>query len=335
MAEHAEHSHAGHVHGPTTGRKMWLSLVVTVLFVIGEATAGILSHSLALLSDAGHNLSDALALGLAAFAIRIAQRPSSARRTFGYHRVAILAALFNAASLVALSIWIGIEAYQNILHPSPVGGGLMIGVALVAVLMNTVIALALAGDAKHSLNSRAAYIHMAGDALSSVAVVVAGIIVHFTGWVYADPLVSILIAAFILYSAWGILVEATDILLESTPRGINVDKLVEAIKSIAPVCDVHDLHIWTVGDGLRFLCCHVALPQNSSLEQCALAVEAINKKLHDEFSIGHATIQTEVEGLCPMSAKTALYCALETHAHGPDEDHGHAAHAHAGQHAGG
>ncbi len=144
MAEHAERSHADHVHGPTTGRKMWLSLAVTILFVVGEATAGVVSHSLALLSDAGHNLSDALALGLAAFAIWIAQRPPSAQRTFGYHRVAILAALFNAASLVALSIWIGIEAYQHILHPEPVGGALMIGVALVAVLMNTVIALALA-----------------------------------------------------------------------------------------------------------------------------------------------------------------------------------------------
>ncbi len=336
---HAGHSHAGHVHGPTTGRKMWLSLIVTVLFVIGEGAAGVASHSLALLSDAGHNLSDALALGLAAFAIWIARRPSCARRTFGYHRVAILAALFNAASLVALSTWIGIEAYGHLLRPEPVGGGLMIGVAVVAVLMNTVIALALAGDAKHSLNSRAAYVHMAGDALSSVAVAVAGVVVHFTGWVYADPLASVLIAAFILYSAWGILAEATDILLESTPRGLDVGKLVDGIKSIAPVCDVHDLHIWTVGDGLRFLCCHIALPQGCSLEQCAAVVEAVSKKLHDEHAIGHATIQAEVEGLCPMSAASALYCALETHAHGPgdegsdegsdEDDEQHAAHEHA------
>ncbi len=169
---------------------------------------------------------------------------------------------------------------------------------------------------------------MAGDALSSVAVVIAGVIVHFTGWVYADPAVSLLIAALILYSAWGILIEATDILLESTPRGLDVGKLVDGIKSIAPVCDVHDLHIWTVGDGLRFLSCHVALPPGSTLEQCALVMEAVNKKLHDEFTIGHATIQAEVEGLCTTSDETALYCALETHAHGPGEEHDHEEHDH-------
>jgi len=314
MTEHS-HSHAGHVHGPTTGTKMWLSLAVTLAFVVGEATAGVLAHSLALLSDAGHNLSDALALGLAAYAIAVAKRPASAARTFGYHRVAILTALFNAVSLVALSLWIGIEAVRQFLHPQPVGGSLMIWVALIAVAMNTVIAAALSGDAKHSLNSRAAFVHMAGDALSGAAVVVAGLVIHFTGWVYADPLVSLLIAAFILYTAWGIVGDATSILMEHTPKGLDVDKLVASLKSVAPVRDVHDLHIWTVGDGLNFLSCHVALPANVSLEQCCVLVEKLSKKLHDEFGIGHATIQTEVEGLCPMPESATLYCALEVHAH--------------------
>src|SRR6185503_16390675 len=137
-------------------------------------------------------------------------------------------------------------------HPEPVGSTLMIAVALVAVVMNTVIAYALMGDAKHSLNSRAAFVHMAGDALSSGAVVIAGLVVRTTGWVYADPTVSLLIAAFILYSAWGVVGDATDILMESTPKGIDVERLVAGIKSVPPVCDVHDLHIWTVGDGLHF-----------------------------------------------------------------------------------
>jgi len=286
--------HAGHVHGPTSGRKFWVALLVTLAFVAGEALAGWRAHSLALLSDAGHNLSDALALGLAAFALWIAQRPASATSTFGYHRVAILTALFNALTLMVLAVFIGIEAVQRFLHPEPVAGALMIGVALLAVLMNTVIARALSGDAEHSLNARAAYIHMAGDALSSAAVVVAGIVIHFTGWPYADPLVSFLIAVFIAYTAWGIVRDATDILLENTPKGVDVEALIADIQSIPPVRNVHDLHIWTVGDGLNFLSCHVALPADCTLMECAAVVDAITLRLHDDFGIGHATIQTEV-----------------------------------------
>lgn len=320
--------HEGHVHGPTSGRKMWLSLIVTVAFVVGEAIAGYTAHSLALISDAGHNLSDALALGLAAFAIWIAQRPSSAERTFGYHRVSILTALFNAVSLVVLAFWIGVEAFQHFLHPDPVSGSLMIWVALVAVVMNTVIAYALMGDAKHSLNSRAAFVHMAGDALSAVAVVIAGVVIHYTGWVYADPLVSALIAVFILHSAWGIVMEATNILLEGTPKGVDVAKLIEGMKSVDLVRDVHDLHIWVVGDGLNFLSCHVGLPANCSLQQCAAVVTTLNEKLHDEFNIGHATIQTEIEGMCETNHDAALYCALEPHNHGIGEEHDHEGHEH-------
>ena len=310
-------SHAGHVHGPTSGRKMWLFLGVTLAFVVGEAFAGVYSHSLALLSDAGHNLSDALALGLAAYAILVAARPASGTRTFGYHRVAILTALFNAVSLVALSLWIGVEAVSHLLYPEPVSGALMIWVALVAVLMNTVIAAALSGDAKQSINSRAAFVHMMGDALSSAAVVVAGIVIHFTGWIYADPLVSLLIAAFILYTAWGIVADATGILLENTPKGVDVPTLVAAMEAVPCVRGVHDLHIWAVGDGLNFLSCHVELPAHFTLEQCAAIVTALNTVLHDEHGIGHATIQIEVEGVCPSSEEVALFCALETHNHGP------------------
>lgn len=300
---------------------MWVSLFVTLAFVGVEAIAGVWSNSLALLSDAGHNLSDALALGLAAYAIRVSARPASGTRTFGYYRVAILTALFNALTLVALSIWIGIEAVQSFLHPEPVGGALMIFVALVAVVMNTVIAALLAEDAKHSLNSRAAYVHMMGDALSSFAVVVAGVVIHFTGWILADPLVSVLIAAFILYTAWDIVRDALDILLENTPKGVDAAKVVASIQSIAPIRGVHDLHIWTVGDGLNFLSCHVSLPAHFTLQQCATVIEALNQKLHDEHGIGHTTIQTEVEGLCASKEEGALYCTLETHQHGAGEHH--------------
>lgn len=319
---------AGHTHGPTSGRGLWLSLVVTLAFTVGEAISGWAAHSLALVSDAGHNLSDALALGLAAYALWIARRPATAEHTFGYHRATILTALFNAASLVVIALFIGLEAFQRFLHPEPVGDKLMIGVALVAFVMNTVIAMALAGDAKHSLNSRAAFLHMAGDAVSSLAVVAAGLTVHFTHWPYADPLVSLLIAAFIVYSAWGIVTEATGILMEGTPKDVDVDALIAGIKSVGPVCNIHDLHIWTVGDGVRFLSCHVGVPETFSLEECTALTKAINSRLHDDFAIGHATIQTEVEGLCQMTEENALYCSLdrhraELHRHGTSCQHSH------------
>lgn len=316
--------HAGHSHGPKSGKLLWVSLVVTLAFVVGEAVAGWVSHSLALMSDAGHNLSDALALGLAAYAVWVARKPATAKHTYGFHRVSILTAQFNAATLVVIAIFIGVEAVRRFQHPEPVGGSRMIWVAAVAVLMNTVIAAALSGDAKNSLNSRAAFVHMAGDAISSLAVVIAGVIVHYTGWLYADPVVSLLIAAFILYSAVGIVRDATDILMEATPKDLDVQKLISGIKTVRPVCDVHDLHIWQVGDGLNFLSCHVALPATCSLKECAAIVGAINKKLHDDFGIEHATIQTEIEDLCDMNEANDLYCAMEAHStHENDHAHSH------------
>jgi cobalt-zinc-cadmium efflux system protein len=294
---------------------MWLSLAVTLLFCAGEATAGLVSHSLALLSDAGHNLSDAVALGLAAYAVAAVKKPAGGRHTYGYIRVSTLTALFNSSSLVLIAIFIVIEAVGRFRHPEPIAGNLMIGVACVSVLMNTVIALALAGDAKHSLNSRAAFIHMAGDALSALAVVGAGVIVRYTGWQYADPIVSLMIAAFIAYSALGILQEAGDILMEKAPKGLDPVVLAERIGMIDPVCGVHDVHVWTVGEGRSLLSCHVALPANYSLLETTAVVARIDRMLHDEFGIEHATIQPEEDGLCKMAHAATLYCTMEAHVH--------------------
>jgi len=308
---------AGHTHGATSGSRLWLSLGMTVAFVAVEAAFGWRSHSLALLSDAGHNASDALALGLAAYAVWVARRPANPAKTFGYHRVAILTALGNAAALAVIALAILGEAAHAFRHPAAPQGVIMIWVAAAALLMNTVIASWLQESSRHSLNARAAYVHMAGDALSSLAVLLAGVVVHFTHWALADPVVSVLIALFILYSSWGIIGDATNILLEGAPKDLDVDALVAAMRDTPPVRDVHDLHVWTVGDGIHFLSCHVVLPDDLTMAGAAAVVRALNDRLHDDFAIGHATIQAEMPGAeaCRVDAH-ALYCALEPHAPG-------------------
>ena len=313
---------AGHTHGPTSGTKFWIALAATLTFTAVEATSGYLWHSLALMSDAGHNFTDALALGLAAYAIWIGKRPASSTNTYGYHRVAILTALFNAVTLIVIAGLIGFQGYQRIIHPAHIGGLSMMVVAAAGLVLNSGIAIGLAGEAKHSMNARAAFIHMAGDAISSLAVIVAGGLVQFFGWVYSDPIVSIMIAGIILVSGLGIIRDSVSVLMESVPKNLDVDKLVLAIKSVEPVCDVHDLHIWQVSDGMNFLSCHVTLPITTTLEDSTAIIDQINDRLHDDFQIGHATIQPEPIGLCKIDVDDNLYCALTVH----DHDHGHAHH---------
>lgn len=313
------------MHGPTSGTRLWISLGVTLLFCVGEAVAGWVSHSLALLSDAGHNVSDAVALGLAAYAVAAVQKPAGGRHTYGYLRVSTLTALFNSSTLVVIALWIAGAAVGRFRHPEPIAGNLMIGVAVISVLMNTVIALALSGDAKHSLNSRAAFIHMLGDALSAAAVVMAGMVVRYTGWVYADPVVSLLIAGFILWSAVGILREASDVLMEKAPAELDPVRLAGAIGNVEPVCGVHDLHVWTMGEGQHLLSCHVALPGSHTLLETTGVVERIRRMLHDDFGIEHTTIQPEEDGLCRFSHRQSLFCGMEAHTHA---GHAHAGHTH-------
>lgn len=298
---------------------MALSVALTLAFVVGEATAGILSHSLALLSDSGHNLSDALALILSWYAIRKARQPSSAQKTYGYHRVGILVALVNAASLVVIALLIFWEAFQRFRSPEPVHSGPMIGVALVAVLLNTVIALWLRGEAGHDLNVRSAYLHMAGDAVSAFGVVLAGVVVARTGAFIADPLVSVVIGALILWSGWGIITESVGILMEAAPSGVDMDALELAINESEGVRGVHDLHCWTVGSGIRACSCHIVVAEQSvsSGEQLLRGIAGM---LERRFGINHPTIQIEVEGCEPNST----YCALRPiHDHDHGHDHGH------------
>ena len=286
--------------------KIKLSLFLTLSFVVLELISGLRSHSLALLSDAGHNFTDALALSLSWYAIWIAKKPANATRTFGYHRVGILTALFNALTLILIAVFIFYEAFHLFLHPQPVEGSLMIWVALIAVFLNTVIAFWLRGEIAHSVNMRSAFIHMIGDALSAAGVVIAGVIIHFTHWRYADPLISVVIGLFITYSSWGIVKETLNVLLEGAPSGLDTAGMALAMRNVPGVMDVHDLHVWTIGDGVNALSCHIKLREDE-LKDGRKVVESVKHMLEHNYSVHHSTIETE----CGDCASNTLYCNIE------------------------
>jgi cobalt-zinc-cadmium efflux system protein len=295
------HSHGigGHHHGPTEGPVLWWSLAATALFFAFELAAGYHAQSLALISDAWHNFSDALALGLAAYATWIAKKPANPQKTFGYHRVAILTALGNASTLVLIAIYIIVGAVQRLAHPVPVDSGIMMIVAVMAVFLNAGIAGFLHGHAETNINVRAAYIHMATDALSSVAVIAAGGLYRM-GFTQADLIVSMLIGLFIMWSGWGIVRDATNVLLEGAPHGVDARIVAQSIAEVEYVQGVHDLHVWTVADGINFLSCHVEVDRERTMDEVDEVVSEIGEMLEHKFGIGHATIQTERVGACEV-----------------------------------
>ena len=322
MEQHATatHSRCNHDHHSAAGmteNRIRLSLALTFCFVVNRIYLGnVRSNSLALLSDSGHNFSDGFALFLSWYALRASQKPATASRTYGFHRIGILTALFNALTLVAIAILIFTEAYRLLIHPQPVQGGVMITVAAIALALNTTIAAALRGEAKHDVNVRAAYIHMAGDALSSIGVIIAGVIIHFTGWRIADPLVSVLIGLFIVYTSWGIVQETINVLLEGSPRGLDVDRLVSDIRSQDGVSDVHDLHVWTIANNMNALSCHLTIAEDRTEE--AAEIVACVKHVLIGHNIPHSTIETE----CGGCQDSELYCQLQ------DERERHRHHKH-------
>lgn len=295
----------GHDHGSITRRRLFLFIVITFGFVIGEAIAGYFAHSLALLSDAAHNLSDTLALVFSWYGLWMAQKPSTAKRTFGHHRVGILAALVNSVSLVVIALFIFWEAALRLRHPEPVQSTPMIFVALIAVLVNTIISLSLRKAAHNDLNLRSAYLHTAGDAFSALGVVVAGLVIALTGAAIADPMVSILIGVLILWSSWGILKESVNVLLEAIPKGMDMEAVERTISNVIGVMEVHDLHVWTVGSGIIACSCHIMVEEQSILSgQNVLRVVA--DELKRKFDISHTTIQVEAEGCEPND----MYCLM-------------------------
>jgi cobalt-zinc-cadmium efflux system protein len=301
---HAGHSHAhahghshGHSHAPpnVSGRAMGAAVTLTLAFVAVEAVAGWMAHSLALVSDAGHNLADAAALGFSWYALTVASKPSHQGMTFGYHRVGIFAALANAVSLVLIAAVIAWEGIERIREPQTANGPVMIGVAAAAIVINLAVGLWLHSGSKDDLNIRSAYLHMMGDALSAFGVVIAGVLVVKFGLSLADPIVSLLIAGLILFSSYGVLRESTTVLLEGTPAGMDMPAVIAAIKSVAGVLDVHDLHVWMVGPGVVACSCHILVAEQS-VREGQQVLRAVVHDIEHRFNITHTTVQVEVEG---------------------------------------
>lgn len=303
-----------HSHGAgISSNKMWLATAITFAFCLGEALVGYKSNSLALMADAGHNFADALALALSAFALWIATKPPDNKRTFGYHRVGILAALVNAVGLAVMAIVIFWEALQRLQAPEHVQSGPMIWVALLAIVLNSGIAWWLASAAKEDLNIRSAYLHMLGDAAASLGVVIAGIIIALTSLFIADPIVSIIFALLVLWSSWSIFTESIQMLLEGIPVGMELNNVETAIRKVDGVLNMHDLHVWTVSSGLIACTCHIVVAdQNISGGQKIL--EDVEHMLEHDFKISHSTIQVEAED-CGGHAHTTLNQGGQDHMH--------------------
>jgi cobalt-zinc-cadmium efflux system protein len=258
--------------------------------MLAEAIGGWLANSLALLADAGHMLTDVAALSLTLAAIWFAARPATAKKTYGYYRLEILAAFVNGIALVLISLFVIYEAYERWQSPPDVKGGALIAIAVGGLLINLFCAWLLHGDHTHDLNMRGAWLHIMGDALGSVAAIVAGLLIVGFGWVWADAVGSVLISLIIIFSAWNLIKESVNVLLEGTPAHINLKAVSETIRETPHVTDVHDLHVWTITSGMEALSVHIIYDKEVSQSEL---LKSIRTKLHDEFGIDHLTIQME------------------------------------------
>jgi cobalt-zinc-cadmium efflux system protein len=261
--------------------------------MLAEVIGGLLTNSLALLADAGHMLADVAAIALSLTAMWIAEFPASRQRTYGYYRAEILAALVNGSTLIAIAIYIFVEAVARLREPPAVAGGVMLAIAAGGLAVNFLMLWILREGQSHSLNVRGAWLHVFTDTLGSVGTIAAAALIWLFGWNGSDPVISILIATLVVYSAWALLRESVNVLMESAPRGIDVDQVRDAFISIASVVAVHDLHVWTITSGLDALSAHVVTTGERPAGEC---LSEIRETVHRRFGIDHVTVQIEPEG---------------------------------------
>jgi cobalt-zinc-cadmium efflux system protein len=277
-------------------RRLWIALAVSSLIVVIEFTGGFLGQSLALLSDSGHVLTDVLAVSVSILTLRLGRMHHTARRTFGYHRAEIFAALVNGSALIAVALLIVYEAFLRLQQPTSVQGPLVLAVASLGLLGNLTTTGLLARTRKTSLNVRGVFLHAVGDTVSSIAVIISSLVVVFTGYSGLDPIAAILIGILIMRSAYGLVRDSANILLEATPRHLELESIAKTIRSVEGVKGVHDLHVWTITSGLYALSGHVTL-ESDSISKGSITIEKVAAKLKESFGIEHVTLQMEKETL--------------------------------------
>ncbi|HRF07682.1 MAG TPA: cation diffusion facilitator family transporter [Xanthobacteraceae bacterium] len=296
---HHHHDHVGD-RSQQNERALWLALIPTALFMVAEVAGGILTQSLALLSDAMHMATDVFGVAVAIVAIRLARRPPDLRRTFGYERLEILAAIANAVILFGVGFYILFEAYQRLNHPPQIQSNGMLAIALLGLVVNAFAMWALSSGKDESLNLKGAYLEVWSDFIGSIGVILAAIIIRFTGWTIVDTIVAIAIGLWVVPRTWILFRDAANILLEGVPRGIKLEEVLAAISGAKGVTDVHDLHVWALTGGRVCLTAHVVA--ESRAEDYEALIAELNEVLHERFAIGHVTIQYE-RTPCPDAAQ--------------------------------
>lgn len=307
-----EHHHHNHVH--TNNKKILLiSFLIIFSFMIVEVIGGFITNSLALLSDAGHMLSDALSLFIALMAFKFGERAANHQKTYGYRRFEILAALINGISLIAISIYIFYEAIWRFLEPPEVASTGMLMISILGLIVNLIVAWLMftGSDTKHNLNMRGAFVHVLGDLLGSVGAITAALLIMFFGWSIADPIASVLVAILIVKSGFGVTKSSLNILMEGTPSNVNLDKIANTILEHPKVKDVHDLHVWSITSDLIALSCHAVVDYQTTVQECDSIIEEINHNLLHQ-SIHHVTIQLETDN---HQHDRSLLCCMEEAVH--------------------
>ena len=282
-----------HHHHAVSGTKLFITVLLNVVITLSQIVGGIFSGSLALLSDAMHNFSDVLALLVAWGANRLAVRPGSMEKTFGFKRAEIIAALFNASVLMGIALFLIIEAIHKFIHPEPIASGWVIGLGLLSILLNAASVLLIKEDAHENMNVKAAYLHLMTDVGTSVAVVLGGVLMYYWQLFWVDPLISLLIALYLIYASYDIIRESTAILMQFAPEGLDLEELAEAVAQLPGIENLHHLHIWRLNDHDIFLEAHVDFAGNLHLIEVTHKLEAIERLLRERFHIAHVTLQPE------------------------------------------
>lgn len=302
MGHSHDHNH-GHTHHANK-KALLLAFLLTTGFMLAEAVGGYLTNSLALLSDAGHMLSDAVSLGLSLLAFKIGEKRPTSEKTYGYKRIEILAALFNGITLVIISIYILVEAIRRFQEPVEVAGTGMLTIAIVGLFINIGSAFILMrGDTSENLNLRSAFLHVLGDLLGSVGAIVAALLILFFGWEIADPIASILVSILVIVSGWRVTRDTLHILMEGKPRNVNIEEIRSSLTTIPSVRNVHDLHVWAVTSDFPTLTCHITVEQGINTQR---VLGEATKRIREQFHIEHVTIQIEED---------TEYCHNEEHCH--------------------